>query len=102
MNHGTNHLRCQMKISHRDDIPSLGYYQNFNKVLNQDNTLPEFLRHIQKRGSCAIPIISDLTQRENIRTARGSDNGVDIGIFQKTFSYLFYGNKDFYDLPNAF
>lgn len=102
MNKKDHHLRCQMKVSHREDIPVLGYYQNFNKVLNQENTLPGFIRHIQKRGSCALPMISDLTQSENIRTARGSDNGINIGIFQKTFSYLFYGNKDFYDLPNAF
>jgi hypothetical protein len=97
-----DNLRCQMKLSHSEDIPLLGYYQNFNKVLNQPNELPLFLRHIQKRASCSLPIISDLTQSENIRTARGSDNGVDIGIFQQLFSYLFYGNKKFYDLPNAF
>ena len=102
MNDTDDHLRCQMKISHSEDIHLLGYYQDFNKVLNQDNTLPKFIRHIQKRVSCALPILSDLTQRENIRTARGSDNGVDIGIFQKMFSYIFYGNKNFYDLPNAF
>jgi hypothetical protein len=102
INRSNNHLRCQMKISHREDIPLLGYYQNFNKVLNQENTLPDFVRHIQKRASCALPILSDLTQNENIRTARGSDNGIKVGIFQQIFSYLFYGNKDFYDLSNAF
>jgi hypothetical protein len=97
-----DNLRCQMKISHIEDIPLLTYYQNFNKVLNQSNELPLFLRHIQKRVSCSLPIISDLTQSENIRTARGSENGVNIGIPQQIFSYLFYGNKNFYDLPNAF
>jgi hypothetical protein len=49
-----------------------------------------------------FPILSDLTQKENIRTARGSDNGVQVGTPQRMFSYLFYGNPDFYDLPNAF
>ena len=103
MNATVDHLRCQMKISHRDDISTLGYYQNFNKVLNQDNTLPGFLRHVQKRGSCALPILSNLIQNEGIRTVRGNENGtMKIGIFQKIYSYLFYGKKDFYDLPNAF
>jgi ectoine hydroxylase-related dioxygenase (phytanoyl-CoA dioxygenase family) len=102
MNKHDNHLRCQLKLSHIEDIHLLGYYQNFNKVLNQDNKMPGFVRHIQKRWSCATPFFSDLTQSENIRTARGSDNGINIGFFQKIFSYLFYGNKDFYDLPNAF
>lgn len=49
-----------------------------------------------------FPFMSDLTQGENIRTARGSDNGVDIGLPQQAFYYIFYGNKDFYNLPNAF
>jgi hypothetical protein len=49
-----------------------------------------------------LPFISDLSQRENINSSRGSVNGSKIGYFQKVFSYLFYGNSDFYDLPNAF
>jgi hypothetical protein len=49
-----------------------------------------------------FPIFSNLTQKENIRSSRGSDNGVQIGWFQQLFSYLFYGNSNFYDLPNAF
>jgi hypothetical protein len=102
MNYKSNHLRCQLKLSHRDDLKTLHYYQNFNKVLDQENSLPKIVRHIQKRGSCALPIISDLTQRENVRGVRGSRNGSEIGFFQKAFSYLFYGNKDYYDLPNAF
>jgi hypothetical protein len=97
-----DNLRIQLKLTHRDDISTLGYYQNFNKVLNQDNTLPLALKRAQKRFSCTFPFMSDLTQGENIRTARGSDNGVDIGLPQQAFSYLFYGNKDFYNLPNAF
>lgn len=102
MNEKDDHLRCQLKFSHKDDIPILGYYENFNKVLNESNQLPRVVRHIQKRFSCALPVLSNLTQSENIRTARGSDNGVEVGIPQKIFSYLFYGNKDYYDLPNAF
>ena len=102
MNKGNDHLRCQLKFSHKDDISVLGYYENFNKVLNESNQLPRTLRHIQKRFSCALPVLSNLTQSESVRTVRGSDNGVDVGIHQKVFSYLFYGNKDYYDLPNAF
>lgn len=52
--------------------------------------------------SCMFPFVSNLTQSENINSSRGSDNGAKIGIFQKMFSYIFYGNSDFYDLPNAF
>ena len=102
INKKDDNLRIQLKVSHKEDIDKLQYYQKFNKVLNKDNNLPVFLRKGQRQFSCMFPIISNLTQNENIRTARGSTDGVEIGLPQKTFSYLFYGNPDFYDLPNAF
>ena len=102
INEKDDNLRIQMKITHKDDIDKIPYYENFNKVLNNDNNLPKSFRIIQKNLSCALPVLSNITQNENIRTARGSDNGANIGIFQKMFSYLFYGNSNFYDLPNAF
>ena len=71
------------------------------KGVNQDNGLPKRILHFQKNVSCMFPYISNLTQSENISSARGSDNGANIGYFQKIFSYLFYGNSNFYDLPNA-
>ena len=97
-----DHLRIQMKITHKDDIPFLSYYEDFNKVLKKDNNIPKDVLHFQKNVSCMFPFISDLTQTENISSSRGSDNGVKVSTPQKIFSYLFYGNSDFYDLPNAF
>lgn len=97
-----DNLRIQMKVSHKDDLQTLSYYQNYNKVLERENNVPFMLKHIQKNASCMFPFLSNLTQNENIRTARGTDNGVQIGMLQKIFSYLFYGNSEFYVLPNAF
>jgi hypothetical protein len=97
-----DNVRVQLKVTHHDDIPKIAYYQNFNKVLQTDNQLPVEVRAFQRNVSCMFPGFSDITQSENIRTARGSDDGVDVGYIQKVFSYLFYGNQDFYDLPNAF
>ena len=102
LNKKDDNLRIQLKLTHKDDIQHILYYENFNKVLNKPNTNPLYLRKIQKRLTCMLPGLSNLTQQENIRTARGSDNGVEIGLPQQVFSYLFYGNKDFYNLPNAF
>jgi hypothetical protein len=97
-----DNVRIQMKVSHKDDIKVLSYYQNFNKVLNQENTLPEVIRKAQRSISCTFPGISNLTQSENIKSSRGTDNGAHVGWFQQAFSYLFYGKSDFYDLRNAF
>jgi len=97
-----NNKRIQLKVTHREDVAHIKYYENYNKVLNQENKIPVYLRQIQQNITCALPGLSNLTQKENIRTARGSQEGVQIGLPQRIFSYLFYGNKDFYDLPNAF
>lgn len=102
LNDRHDNIRIQMKLTHKDDINILSYYQNFNKVLNKDNTMPQSVLSFQKNLSCMFPYISNLTQGDNIKSARGSDNGAKISIPQKIFSYLFYGNSDFYDLPNAF
>lgn len=97
-----DHLRIQMKVTHREDIPTLSYYQDFNKVLKKDNIMPKELLQFQKNVSCMFPYVSNLTQSDNIQSARGTDNGEKVGLPQKVFSYWFYGNSDFYDLPNAF
>jgi ectoine hydroxylase-related dioxygenase (phytanoyl-CoA dioxygenase family) len=102
LNKRDNNLRVQLKITHKDDIDKIAYYQNFNKVLNKDNTMPMYVRKAQLNMSCMFPGFSNLTQAENISSSRGTDNGANIGIFQKCFSYLFYGDIGFYDLPNAF
>jgi len=102
INKKDNHLRMQLKVTHKEDIQTIGYYQNFNKILDEDNRVPTIFRKAQKKMSCMVPGFSNWTQSENIRTARGSTDGIDIGIPQKIFSYLFYGNSGFYDLPNAF
>jgi len=64
--------------------------------------MPHSVLAFQKNASCMFPYISNLTQSEIIKSARGSDNGAKINMPQKIFSYLFYGNTQFYDLPNAF
>lgn len=101
INEKEDNVRVQLKVTHKDDIQYIKYYENFHKVLNQENTLPASLRKLQRNMSCVFPGFSNWTQNENIRTARGTDNGVKIGYPQQIFSYLFYGNKDYYDLPNA-
>jgi hypothetical protein len=97
-----DNLRIQMKVTHRDDRDILNYYEDYNKILNKDNKIPKWIRKIQKHVSCMVPGLSDKVQNVNIKSARGSDNGASIGLGQKVFSSLYYGDSSFYDLPNAF
>lgn len=102
LNNKPDNLRVQLKITHKDDIQYIHYYQNFNKILNKENTNPVYLQKIQRHISCMAPGFSNLTQKDNISSSRGTDNGAVVGYPQQVFSYLFYGNKNFYNLPNAF
>ena len=97
-----DHLRIQMKVTHKDDISNLQYYENYNKVLDKENILPKYVKQLQQNVTCTFPGMSDVIQNENIRSSRGSDNGVKIGRLQKAFSFFFYGDSTFYDLSNAF
>jgi ectoine hydroxylase-related dioxygenase (phytanoyl-CoA dioxygenase family) len=100
INEKDDNIRVQLKVTHKSDIPHISYYQNYNKVLNEDNNIPKYMRKMQQNMSCMFPGISNYTQQENINSARGSDNGAKIGYGQKMFSYLFYGNENYYDLKN--
>lgn len=102
MNKKDDNLRIQLKITHKDDIINIPYFQNYNKILNQDNKIPKSIRKAQKRLTCAFPILSNFTQKNIIKSSRGSDNGANISLSQKIYSYLISGNSNFYDLPNAF
>jgi hypothetical protein len=102
LNTKSDNARIQMKITHKEDIGTLNYYQDFHKVANKESHVPKPIQKIQRSLSCTFPIVSDITQNTNIETSRGSDNGVSIPLHQKLFSFIFYGNSDFYDLPNAF
>jgi len=102
MNKKDDNLRIQLKITHKDDIINIPYFQNYNKILNQHNKIPKSIRKAQKRITCAFPILSNFTQKNIIKSSRGSDNGANISLSQKIYSYLISGNSNFYDLPNAF
>lgn len=93
-----DNLRIQLKITHKDDLNSLSYYENYNKVLNEDNNLPLFIRKSQRKLTCLFPAIADWTQNDNINATKKEENS----ILQNWFSYFFYGNTNFYNLKNVF
>ena len=95
-----DNLRIQMKFSHKDDIPRLGYYTNYNKILSESNTMPKFVQTMQQNISCMFPIISDFTQTDVKNTTKYKSNS-DIPVHQRIFAYLFYGNSNYYNLANA-
>lgn len=102
LNSRDDNLRIQMKITHKDDIPVMEYYNNYNKVLNEDNNMPFYVRKLQQKMSCMFPILSNYTQKEIQSSSEQSKTTQDVSVFQKIYSYVMYGNSNFYNLPNAF
>lgn len=87
-----NNKRIQMKITHKDDIESLNFYEKYNKILDKDITKSEYISKIEKYFSCQFPFISDLVNSE-IK----SDNQ---SYLKKLYSKIFYNNENFYKLPD--
>jgi len=96
-----NNLRVQMKISHKDDIPILSYYTNYNKIMNESNSNPVFMQKIQQNISCMLPVISNYTQNDVKNSVKYVSND-NVLLNQKIFSYLLYGSKDYNNLENTF
>jgi hypothetical protein len=102
LNSRDDNLRIQMKITHKDDIPVMDYYNNYNKILNENNNMPFYVRKMQQKLSCMFPVLSNYTQKEVQTSSEHSKTAKDISIVQKIYSYVMYGNSKFYNLPNAF
>ena len=94
---GPDRLRVQMKVTHRDDREKIWYYENYNKVADHENPLPDVIKGIHQKASCAFPFVADMVQDEVKKSYTGEQSDG-----QKAYSQLFYGNQDFYKLNDAF
>lgn len=102
LNSRDDNLRIQMKITHKDDLGAIDFYNNYNKILNEDNNMPFYVRKLQQKMSCMFPVLSNYTQNEVQSSSEEAKTSKDISIIQKIYSYVMYGNSNFYNLPNAF
>ena len=88
LNDKPNNKRIQMKLTHRDDLETIGFFQDYNKTLDRDNNNSEYFTAIQKHMSCQVPVLSDLAKNTAVKPV------------EKLFSKIFYGDEDFYDLKD--
>jgi hypothetical protein len=94
-------LRIQMKYSHKDDLPLLDYYTNYNKILKEENMWSFPIKKIQQNATCMAPILGNMSA-EVIKNNKKIQNIEDISFVEKIFNYVFYGKSDYYHIPNAF
>jgi len=91
----SDNIRIQLKVTHKDDLEAIHFYQKYNKVADRDNTLSFPIKKIHQQLSCLAPVISDMTQSEVQDTK-------NVSFSKKVFSKIVYGDSDFYDLNDAF
>ena len=96
INEKDDHFRIQMKLTHKDDISAISFYENYNKILDEENKLPKIIRIFQRNLSCMIPFLSNIGQNVIQTTTQDKNDN----IIKKLYSYLCYGNGEAFDLPN--
>lgn len=96
INNKDDHFRIQMKITHCNDIQAISFYENYNKILDEENKLPKSVRQFQRNLSCLFPFVSNLGQNTIQTTTQNKNNN----LLKHIYSYLFYGNEKVFDLPN--
>jgi hypothetical protein len=89
INEKPNNKRIQMKLTHRDDVKNIEFFQGYNKKLDSENHAPELFTSIQKHMSCQVPIVGDLFKSSAAKP------------IEKAFSAIMYGNENFYDLKDV-
>lgn len=87
-NNKPDNKRIQMKITHKDDIEAVSFYQNYNKKVDKDNKNSDLYTSIQKHVTCQFPTLSDSFTNKVPKS------------FEKLFSSVFYGDSNFYELTN--
>jgi ectoine hydroxylase-related dioxygenase (phytanoyl-CoA dioxygenase family) len=96
INNKDDHFRIQMKITHTDDFQAISFYENYHKILDEENKLPKSIRIFQRNLSCLIPFISNFGQSQIQTTTQNKNNN----FMKNAYSYLCYGNDKVFDLPD--
>jgi ectoine hydroxylase-related dioxygenase (phytanoyl-CoA dioxygenase family) len=69
-----DNIRIQMKVSHINDIDkSLGFFQNYHKVLNKSKNNPLWRNKLEKHISCVLPGISQFTHKYDKNVNKDTD-----------------------------
>ena len=81
--------RIQMKISHKSDLDTLSFYNQYNKVLNPVDTTPMLYKQIQKHVTCQFPVISQyVKQFDNNKSDKEHPSSPFSSIFSSFFPSL--------------
>lgn len=97
LNSNKNNRRIQLKVTHKDDISKISYYDHVSKILDKENTNSAVSKRIQKHFSCMYPILSDITQNINIDSVHNKDPS----FLQKLYSTVFYSDPYYYRLKDV-
>jgi hypothetical protein len=86
--------RVQLKVSHRDDMEKLAYYQNYHKVLNEESPYSQANQYFQKHLFCTFPIISEWTKGYDTNKDTTKSDAVKSVEKEQSLISTFYAKLD--------
>ena len=89
-----NNPRIQLKISHNSDLKNINFYQNYNKILDNESNISKINKKTVKHLSCQFPIMSNVSYDLN---KKSFDNNSNKSIIIKLYNYIIYGKSNFLD-----
>jgi hypothetical protein len=84
----SKNMRIQMKLTHGDDQKTLDFYNNYNKVLDQDDSSPLVLKQMQKHVTCQFPILSRYIKQYDRNTTTAETPVPITSVFSHLFPVL--------------
>ena len=97
VNSDKENRRIQLKVIHKNDVEKLDYYNGYHKIINKSNTNSDYSKYLQKHLTCQFPISGNISLKNNKEYING-----DINFLTKLYSYWFYGDSKYYEIPDAF
>ena len=91
-----NNPRIQLKISHNSDLKNIDFYQNYNKILDNESNISNLNQKTVKHLTCQFPILSNVTYGLNKKSFDKKKNS-NLSQLSKIFNNLIYGKSDFLD-----
>jgi len=95
-----DNIRIQFKITHKDDLKELDYFQGYHKIIDKSNDIPDILKYTQKFNTCLFPILGDIAMDVETEKERKKTGVTIVSPSQKAFSKVFYGDENYYKLKN--
>jgi hypothetical protein len=88
-NNADKNMRIQMKLSHVEDRKTLDFYNNYNKVLDQNDKSPMIVKQLQKHVTCQFPVLGGYIKQYDTNVDKDTNKSATNNSISSVFAHLF-------------